>query len=268
MDTYDTNERARIRAILLKHMMETGLRSRKLYDRICAADGMLEPQASVLKLFSHFWRSPGRRSAAVSFPNLAEPALVDPARAIAELSERRQHLIDSRTRDLAGEITSTGARLEVTNGVIARRRHREERGWLQADISRSVRAIADIDRQLPELESRLEGSPAVATGSLWQGLVRAPSGGPDLARSRLEEGCARIGRRAQAGQAAPTATGHAAPPESLSAQWAWWSEAIEVERARLGDVRHLDGPRRARPRVWRSDPADQPSRAVDRRPRC
>jgi hypothetical protein len=54
LDTYTDSERARIRAILLNYMMETGLRSRKLYDRICAAGGNAEAAGLSFKTFQRF----------------------------------------------------------------------------------------------------------------------------------------------------------------------------------------------------------------------
>ena len=148
--------------------------------------------------------------------------------------------------------------------MIARRRHREERGWLQADISRSVRAIADIDRQLPELESRLEGicGDRIAVQGWYGRQAEAARLWRELMRRGVRASVAerRPGRRHRRLRATPLL------PSSLSAQWAWWSEAIEVERARLWDGAPTPTGERARPRVQRSDPADQPSRAVDRRP--
>ena len=54
MDIYDDKERARIRAVLLNYMMETGLRPRKLYDRICAAARNAEAAGLSFKTFQRF----------------------------------------------------------------------------------------------------------------------------------------------------------------------------------------------------------------------
>ncbi|MDQ6846539.1 MAG: relaxase domain-containing protein [Candidatus Dormibacteraeota bacterium] len=169
------------------------------------------------------------------FPNLAEPNLVDSARTVTELRERHRHLTERRSRLEAG-MEAARERLRATDGVLARRRHREERGWLRNDLSRGARDIADIDRQLPQFATRIgriRDDRAAESG--WY-QRRA-----DTAwrwRAIYDEACARIDRRVQAASAAPSIAGHAAPPPSFSAQWDWWSSAVEVERSRLWEDAH------------------------------
>jgi AAA domain/UvrD-like helicase C-terminal domain len=164
------------------------------------------------------------------FPSLAEPNLVDPGRTVVQLSEQHRYLAHRRAR-LEAEMESTRTRLATTEGVIGRRRHRELRGWLQGDLSRGARDIADIDRQLPELETRIGAirSDQVGVDGWYQ---RQAEAGWRWCRL-YDEACARIDRRVQAAAAAPSVAGHAAPPASFSAEWDWWSSAVEVERRRL-----------------------------------
>jgi len=171
------------------------------------------------------------------FPDLAEPNLVDPGRTVAQLSEQQQSLTERRAR-LEATMENSRTRLARTEGVIARRRHGEERGWLQGDLSRGTRDIADIDRQLPQLETRIGAirGDQLAVDSWYWRQADAARGWREL----YDEACARIARRVQAAGAAPSIAGHAAPPASFSAQWEWWSSAVEVERSRL-----WEGPRSA-----------------------
>lgn len=164
------------------------------------------------------------------FPNLAEPNLVDPGRTVAQLSEQHRSLTERRAR-LEAEMEVNRARLTETDGVIARRRHREERGWMQGDLSRGTRDIADIDRQLPHLTSRIDAIRAdqVAVDNWYRGQADAAHRWREL----YDEACARIDRRVQAAGAAPSIAAHDARPASVSAQSQWWSAAVEVERSRL-----------------------------------
>jgi conjugative relaxase-like TrwC/TraI family protein len=163
-------------------------------------------------------------------PVLAEPSLVDPGRIAAELSERHRYLTERRAV-LDAEMESTRARLAATEGLVGRRRYRQERHWLQCDLSVGARKIADIDCELPALETRLETirSDQVATDVWYQRRA-------DAARrcyALNDEASARIDRRVQAAASAPLIAGHCAPPLELSARWEWWSSASELERARL-----------------------------------
>jgi hypothetical protein len=163
-------------------------------------------------------------------PDLAEPGLVDPGRTVAELSERHRYLTERRAV-LDAEMESTRARLAATEGPVARRRYRQERDWLQCDLSVGARKISEIDRQLPALETRLETirNDQVATDGWYQRRA-------DAARrcyALNDEASARIDRRVQAAASAPLIAGHCAPPLELSARWEWWSSASELERARL-----------------------------------
>ena len=164
------------------------------------------------------------------FPDLAEPNLVDPGQTVIQLSEQHRSLTERRTR-LEAEMAVDLARLTETDGMIARRRHREERGWVQGDLSRNERDIADIDRQLPQLEGRIGAirGDQVAVDT-W---CRRQADAARRWRELYEEGCARIDRRVQAAGAAPTIAGHASRPASVREQSEWWSAAVAVERSRL-----------------------------------
>ncbi|MBJ7594915.1 MAG: AAA family ATPase [Candidatus Dormibacteraeota bacterium] len=164
------------------------------------------------------------------FPDLAEPNLVDTGRTVVLLSDQHRSLTERRAR-LEAEMEVNLARLTDTDGLIARRRHREERGWVQGYLSRGRRDIADIDRQLPQLETRMGAirGDQVAVDN-W---CRRHADAARRWRGLYDEACARIGRRVQAARAAPSIASHAMPPASFSAQWEWWSSAVEVERSRL-----------------------------------
>ncbi|MDQ6846711.1 MAG: helicase C-terminal domain-containing protein [Candidatus Dormibacteraeota bacterium] len=164
------------------------------------------------------------------FPDVAEPNLVDPGRTVIQLSEQRRYLTERRAR-LEAEMEFNLARLTDTDGVIARRRHREERGWVHGYLSRGARDIADIDRQLPQLETRISGIRGDQVAA--DGWYRCHADAARRWRDLYDEACARITRRVQAAGAAPSIVGHAVPPASFSAQWEWWSSAVEVERSRL-----------------------------------
>jgi conjugative relaxase-like TrwC/TraI family protein len=166
------------------------------------------------------------------FPDLAEPNRVDPGRTVAQLNEQHRYLTERRDR-LEAEMEFNLARLTDTDGVIARHRHREERGWVQGYLSRGTRDIADIDRQLPQLETRIgaiRGDQVTVDG--W---YRRQTEAARRWRDLYDEACARVGRRVQAAGVAPSIAGHAPRPASFSAQWDWWSSAVEVERRRLWD---------------------------------
>ena len=166
------------------------------------------------------------------FGDLAEPHLVDRARTVAELSGRYGYLTERRAV-LEAHMDAKRTRLESTDGLIARRRHRQERYGLQRDLHLGARDVANIDRQLPELETRLErirGDQVAIDG--W---YRRRSDGARRWRALYDEACARIDHRVQAAQAAPSLAGHPAPPTSLSAQRGWQSSAREVEYTRLWD---------------------------------
>jgi hypothetical protein len=179
------------------------------------------------------------------FPDLAEPNLVDPGQTVVQLREQHQYLTERRTR-VEAEMEVNRARLSETDGVIARRRHREERGWVQSYLTRGTRDIADIDGQLAQLETRIDAirSDQVAADG-WFGRHTETA---RLWRDLYGEAGARISRRVQAAAAAPSIAGHAVPPASFSAQWEWWSTAVEVERKRLWEGAHTSEVRaRARP---------------------
>jgi hypothetical protein len=166
------------------------------------------------------------------FGDLAEPHLVDPARTVAELSGRHRYLTERRAV-LEAHLEARRTRLEATDGLIARRRHRQERDGLQRDLRLGARDVANIDRQLPELAARLERirSDQVAMDSWY----RLRADGARRCRALYNEARARIDHRVQAAQAAPSLAGHPAPPTSLSAQWGWQSSARDVEHTRLWD---------------------------------
>ncbi len=172
------------------------------------------------------------------FLHLAEPNLVDPGRTVAQLSEQHQSLTERRAR-LEATMEDSRTRLASTEGVIARRRHGEERGWLQSDLSRGERDIADIDRQLHQLETRVGAicGDRVAVYGWHRRQAEAARRWRDL----YDEACARIDRRVQAAGAAPSIAGHAHRPASFSAQWDWWSSAVEVERHRLWSPSQTSG---------------------------
>jgi hypothetical protein len=172
------------------------------------------------------------------FPDLAEPNLVYPAKTVAQLSEQYRHLTERRAR-LHATMEAGQARLEATDGLVARRRHRQERSWLQTDLTVGARDIADVDRQLPQLEARME---SIRGDQVAKAAWRHRRG--EVARQWRElhdEARARIGRRAKAAGAAPSIAGHAAPPASFTAQWEWWSSAVEIERKRLWEGAQTSG---------------------------
>jgi hypothetical protein len=193
------------------------------------------------------------------FPELAEPNLVDPGRTVAHLSEQRRYLADRRAR-LEAKMETTRTRLATTEGVIARRRHREERGWLQGDLSRGARDIADIDRQLPQLEARIGAIRGDRVAE--DGWYRRQAEAGWRWRHLYDEGSARIDRRVQAAAAAPSIAGHAAPPASFSAQWEWWSSAVEVERKRLWEGAQASEPKATKP----PNPKNQGAPSLEIRP--
>jgi conjugative relaxase-like TrwC/TraI family protein len=164
------------------------------------------------------------------FPDLAEPNLVDPGRTVAQLSEQHGFLTERRAR-LETKMATSRARLEATDGLVGRRRHRQERSWLQTDLNVGAREIADVDRQLPQLETRLERirNDQVVVADWYRRHAEVARRWRDL----HNEACARIERRVQAAAAAPSIAGHPAPPASFSAQRQSWSAAVEVERKRI-----------------------------------
>jgi Ti-type conjugative transfer relaxase TraA len=163
-------------------------------------------------------------------PERAEPNLVDPGRTVAELSEHHRFLTERRTR-LEATMEISRARLDATDGLFGRRRHRQERSWLQTDLTVGARGIADVDRQLPQLETRLERirTDQVVKAEWYGRQAEVARRWRDLHR----EACARIERRVQAAAAAPSVAGHPALPASFTARWQSWSAAVEVERKRL-----------------------------------
>jgi conjugative relaxase-like TrwC/TraI family protein len=164
------------------------------------------------------------------FPDLAEPNLAYPGRTVAHLSEQHRDFTERRAR-LHAKMETSRARLEATEGLVARRRHRQERRWWQNDLTVGARDIAEVDRQLPQLEARMNSICADQVAKVTWRQRRA-----EVARrwrDLQDEACVRIGRRVQASAAAPSIAGHAAPPASFSAQWGWWSSAVELERRRL-----------------------------------
>jgi conjugative relaxase-like TrwC/TraI family protein len=163
-------------------------------------------------------------------PKRAEPNLVDPGRTVAELSEHHRLLTERRAR-LEAKVETSRARLEATDGLVGRRRHRQERSWLQTDLTVGARGIADVDRQLPQVETRLERirNDQLVKADWYRRQAEVARRWRDL----HNEACARIERRVQAATAAPSVAGHAAPPASFRAQRQSWSAAVEVERKRL-----------------------------------
>lgn len=178
------------------------------------------------------------------FPDPAEPNLVDPGRTVVQLSEQHQYLTERRAR-LEAKIETSRARLEATDGLVARRRHRQERSWLQNDLTVGARDIADVDRQLPQLDARMDRirGDQVATAAWSHRRAEVAGRWRDL----HDEACARIDRRVQAAAAGPSIAGHSARPASFSAQWDWWSSAVEVERKRLWEDTQ---PSRNRASAW------------------
>jgi Ti-type conjugative transfer relaxase TraA len=166
------------------------------------------------------------------FGDLAEPHLVDAARTVAELSGRHRYLTERRAV-LEAHMDARRTRLEGTDGLLARRRHRQERYGLQRDLHLGARDVADIDRQLPELERRLERIRGDQVA--MDGWYRRRSDGARQWRALYDEACARIDHRVHAAQAAPSLAGHPAQPTSLSARRGWQSSALEVEHTRLWD---------------------------------
>ncbi len=166
------------------------------------------------------------------FPDLAEPNLAYPGQTVAQLSEQHSLLTERRTR-LEAKLETSRARLEATDGLVARRRHRRERSWLQNDLAVGARVIADVDRQLPQLETRMH---RIRGDQVAQGAWRHH--GAEIARRwrhLYDEARVRIDRRVQAAAAAPSIAGHTAAPASFSARWDWCSSAMELERRRFWD---------------------------------
>ena len=172
------------------------------------------------------------------FPELAEPNLADPAQTVAQLSEQHRHLSERRAR-LQATMETSRARLEATEGLVARRRHRQERRWLQNDLITGTRDIAEVDRQLPQLDARMESirGDQISKAAWRHRRAEAARRWRDL----HDEACARIVRRVQAAGVAPSIAGHAPPPASFSAQWEWWASAVEVERRRLWEGAETSG---------------------------
>lgn len=193
------------------------------------------------------------------FPDPAEPNLVDPGRTVVQLSEQHQYLTERRAR-LEAKIETSRARLEATDGLVARRRHRQERSWLQNDLTVGARDIADVDRQLPQLDARMDRirGDQVATAA-WRHRRAEVAG---RWRDLHDEACARIDRRVQAAAAAPSIAGHAAPPASFSAQWEWWSSAVEVERKRLWEGAQASEPKATK----QPNPKNQGAPSLEIRP--
>jgi hypothetical protein len=93
------------------------------------------------------------------FPKLVEPALSDPGRAAAELSERHRDLTERRAAPET-ETASLRAQLEATEGPFARRRHRQQREDWQPDLWVRSQKRSAIDGKLPWVETRLNEAAA------------------------------------------------------------------------------------------------------------
>ncbi len=198
-----------------------------------------------------------RKRSCTASPSRISPNRTSPTqgRTVAHLSEQHRYLTERRAR-LEAKMETTRARLEATDSLVARRRHRQERSWLQNDLTIGARDIADVDRQLPQLETRMDRirGDQVAKAAWRHRRAEVARRWRDL----HDEACARIDRRVQAAEAAPSIAVHAAPPASFSAQWEWWSSAVEIERRRLWEG--------AQPSAGWSTCAAETARPTSRRP--
>ena len=143
------------------------------------------------------------------FPELAEPNLAYPGKTVAQLSEQHGYLTERRAH-VHAQMETSRVRLEATDGLVARRRHRQERSWWQKDLTVGARDIAEVDRQLPQLEARMHSirGDQVAKVAWRQRHADVAQRWCDL----HDEAGARIGRRVQAAAAAPSIAGHSEPP--------------------------------------------------------